>query len=73
MIEALKSLPAQWPLILACVLALNALLMGIYSALGMIKDLTPSDTDNKIWSALGWVLGFLQKIIDIIAGNKAHE
>ncbi len=52
--------------IIAVVLATNAVLFGLYKGLGFIKDKTKSNVDNSAYDLIGKVLGFLQKIIEIV-------
>lgn len=48
------------------VLAINAFLFGLYQALGYLKDKTAWGGDNAAYDFLAKVLGFLQKIIEVI-------
>ncbi len=53
--------------IIGIIFAVNAFLFGLYNALGYIKDKTTKiDLDNKLYDLLGKVLGFLQKVIEVI-------
>lgn len=55
------------------VIALNAFLFGLYNTLAVIKDKTSSDVDNKAYDIIAKVLGFLQKIIEIIGPVTAAK
>lgn len=69
----LQELASKWDLILACVVGFNLLMMGLHAALEKIKDLTSSDADNKLYIVVGQVIAFVQKLIDLAVGNKAHK
>lgn len=53
-------------LIIAIVLALNAFLYGAHAALGYIKDKTLTKADNDADDFIVKILGYLQKLIEII-------
>lgn len=59
--------------VLVVVLAMNALLMGIYKTLEVIKDKTSGSGDDKAYAAIGKVIAVLQKIIDFLSGNVSHK
>lgn len=55
------------------VIALNAFLFGLYNTLAVIKDKTAWAGDNLAYDILAKVLGFLQKIIEIIGPVTAAK
>ena len=55
--------------IVAVVVLLNTVLAGVSAFLGIIKDKTESETDNKIWAILNTITGFLKNIIDFLSAN----
>lgn len=55
------------------IIAVNTILTGIYKALELIKDKTKSDWDNKLYSVLTVVIGWIQKIIEIISANPTNK
>lgn len=60
------------PAVLILVLAMNAFLTGLKSALEYVKDKTVTDADNKVHATLAKVLGFLTSLIDVLTANKPH-
>lgn len=70
--QYLLDLLANWQSFLPFVIAFNVLMMGLHSALELVKDLTKSNVDNLLYGYLGKFLSVLQKLIDLIVGNKQH-
>lgn len=70
--NALQQLFDNAHLLLPFLIAFNLLLMGLHSALEKIKGLTKSKLDDDAYVLVHKVLTVLQKIIDLIAGNRAH-
>lgn len=65
--------PQNLMLIVASVIAVNALLSGLKVAVDAIKDLTQSELDNKVSAFLGSFLGILGKIVDWASANVKHK
>lgn len=59
--------------ILLVVVCANIALMAVFEILGKVKDLTLSDTDNKIHAFLGKLLKALQSLIDWVSANRQHK
>lgn len=55
------------------VVCLNVLLTAVKVVLDKIKDLTPSDVDNKLAEVIGGFVGMLSKIVDWVSANKEHK
>lgn len=55
----------------ALVIAL-AVLSGASYTLEKIKDLTETQTDNKIAAVVSKVVALLQKVVDFLSANRAH-
>ncbi len=60
------------PATVILMLALNAALTGLKSALEFIKDKTATDADNKAFLVVSKLCGILSGIIDWATANKAH-
>jgi phage antirepressor YoqD-like protein len=54
------------------ILAVLAVLTGLSAALGMIKDKTASQADNKAYAVISWIAKWLQKLADLLSGNLEH-
>ena len=72
MFEFLESNGGLVATVVMVMLGLNALLMGIYKALEIVKDKTAGNGDNKAYEAIGKVIAVLQKIIDFVSTNRKH-
>lgn len=70
--EIIEKIGGIGPAVIMVAICLNVLLTALSSVLDKIKDLTPSETDNKIANVVKSILGVLQNIIDIISANKKH-
>lgn len=55
------------------VVCLNILLTSVKVVLEKVKDLTPTDVDNKAYDALSKVMGVLSLIVDWASANKEHK
>ena len=55
----------------ALVIAL-AILSGASYTLEKIKDLTATQTDNKIAAVVSKIVALLQKVVDFLSANRAH-
>lgn len=53
-------------------LCLNVLLSGVSKALGVIKDKTATNVDNKAYEIINKITAILQKIVDWGSGNRQH-
>lgn len=59
-------------LVIAYVIAFNLFLSGLKVALEEIKDKTSNTVDNKLFSVVSSITGFLTKVIDWIGANTKH-
>ncbi len=60
-------------LIIAIVMAFNAFLFGVHAALGYIKDKTLTKVDNDADDFVVKILGYLQKLIEIVGPVTAPK
>lgn len=60
------------PMILASVVAFNAILVAIKALVDVIKDKTKSSLDNSVSKWIGKIAEYVQKGIDIVGGNPKH-
>mgnify|MGYP001560160441 CR=1 FL=1 len=70
LVEKAGGIGAAVVLVAVC---LNAGLSALSLILDKIKDLTPTDADNKAAVVVKSAIGILQKLVDIIGGNVAHK
>lgn len=61
------------PAIVLVSVCLNAGLSFVSVVLDKIKDLTPSDADNKAAVVVKSAIGMIQKLIDFLSANVAHK
>lgn len=77
MLDFIKSIFSgdQGPIlqVVAIVSAFNAVLYSISAALDVVKDKTSSDFDNRAADLIHKIASVVQKILDLIVGNKEHK
>ncbi len=61
------------PSLLVVSLVMNAFLSFLYVVLGKLKEMIPTDTDNKIWDIVGAFLEGTHKFIEILSANPQHK
>lgn len=67
---------SNWPIakiVILYVIGFNVALAGIKAALDKIKDKTESNWDNAASDLLGKIVGWVQKVLDIIGYNPEHK
>lgn len=73
-LEALKNiLTSPTGIIVTVVLSLNIALSAGSKILGLIKDKTATQVDNKAYEWLGKISGWLQKGLDMLGYNPEHK
>lgn len=61
------------PLVLASIVAFNAILVAVKKMLDVIKDKTSTKIDNVAADWIGKIAGWIQQAIDVVTGNPAHK
>ena len=76
MLEAILGMANIDPALLAKVMPIVFLVMAILSGAAMIlrgiAKFTASDKDDKAASIMDKVIGYAQKLVDILSGNVKH-
>jgi hypothetical protein len=58
--------------IVSVLMIVNAVLSALSAGLDKLKDVIPSDTDNKILAIVNKVAAVVQKVLDFLSANRAH-
>lgn len=56
--------------VIMVLMAVNALIVGLHSALEKLKDATSTDVDNKVYDLTGTIATWIQKVLEIIGAYK---
>lgn len=70
--EFINSVGGPVPAALLLMVAFNAFMTGLKSALEHVMDKTANTVDNKVHAVVAKVCGLLTAAIDLLTANKPH-
>ena len=62
-----------WPAILLIMVCVNMGLGALQKILEKVKDITATETDNKIYGYVSTAVAWISKFLDWVGANRVHK